>query len=189
MRLFVAVELPASVITVAAAVSEELRERVARVAPRARLTWVAADRLHVTLRFLGQVGDDQAAAIAQALAPPFDVPPFPLGLGDVGTFPGRGAPRTVWIALARGAEACRSLAGGVSARLDLVGIPREPRLIPHLTLARVREPGGLRGQVLTDVVVPPHPGGSADAITLFESRLSSRGPTYTALQRTPLRGG
>jgi len=189
MRLFVAVEMPPSVITAAVAVSEQLRERVARVAPRARLTWVPADRMHITLRFLGHVPDEQAAAIGSVLARPFDVPSFTVGLGHVGTFPLRGAPRTVWMALAHGGDACRRVEAEVSSRLDLLELPRDPRpFTPHLTLARAREPARLRASTFTDVAVPPG-AGPVDAITLFESRLSSRGPTYTALQRTSLRPG
>jgi len=190
MRLFVAVELPPPVIAAAAAAGQLLRERVAGVAPGARLTWVAPDRMHVTLRFLGQVNDEQAAAIAGTLAHPFETPSFTIGLGDIGAFPRRGAPRSIWIALAAGGEACRRLEHELSGRLDRVGIPRDPRpFSPHLTAARVREPAGLRWPAIADVAVPLHPGGPVDAITLFESRLSSRGPTYTALQRTTLREG
>jgi 2'-5' RNA ligase len=189
MRLFVAVELPSSVIAAAAAVSEQLRERVVRVAPGARLAWVPADRMHITLRFLGRVPDEQATAIARVLARPFDVPAFTVRLGHVGTFPPRGAPRTVWIALDDGGDTCRRVEAEVSSRLDLLGLARDPRpFTPHLTLARARTPAGLRASSFTDIAVSPG-GGPIDAITLFESRLSSRGPTYTALQRTSLRTG
>src|SRR3954447_4886264 len=104
MRLFVAIELPRAVIAAATVVSQSLRDRVALVAPAARLTWASPDRLHVTLRFLGQVNDGQEAAIARVLADPLEVPAFTISFGDVGTFPERGTPRTVWIALTDGLE-------------------------------------------------------------------------------------
>ncbi len=190
MRLFVAIELPRAVIAAATVVSQSLRERVALVAPAARVTWVSPDRLHVTLRFLGQMGDGQAAAIARVMAHPFEVPAFTISFGDVGTFPERGAPRAVWIALTAGLDACRRLEADVSSRLEPLGIPREPRpFSPHLTLARVREGSGLRGTALTGITMPRPASGPIDAITLFESRLSSRGPTYIALQRTSLHVG
>jgi 2'-5' RNA ligase len=145
--------------------------------------------MHITIRFLGEVPDDRADAITRALAGPLATPAFPVALGAPGLFPTRGAPRTFWIALDGDAAGAHRLEAEVSSRLEELGIPREARpFSPHLTLARVREAGGLRGTaVLAGLTVPPHAGGRVDAITLFESRLSSARPTYTALQRTPLR--
>ena len=191
MRLFVAIELPPPLIAAVEAVSQVLRERISREASRARLTWVTPDRMHVSVRFLGEVAADQGAALTRALTAPLDSPAFTLSIGSAGAFPGRGAPRALWVALAGGDAALRVVAQEVSSRLETAGIPRESRpFSPHLTLARVREPAGLRpASVLREVTAPPHAGGRIDAITLFESRLSPKGPTYTALLRTPLRQG
>jgi 2'-5' RNA ligase len=191
MRLFIAVELPPSVAAAAAAASEALRERVRQRAPHARLAWVAADRMHLTVRFLGEMNPDRVRAIAQALAAPLDDYPFPLTLGAAGAFPLRGAPRALWLAINEGRSALSAVEEAVSSRLDTLAVGRESRAFkPHLTLARVRDPSGLqRGEWLQGLVPPPHAPGVVDAITLFESRLSSTGPTYTVLQRTSLRPG
>jgi 2'-5' RNA ligase len=59
---------------------------------------------------------------------------------------------------------------------------------PHLTLARVREAAGLRAAALFDGLRDSVIGTTPiDAITLFDSRLSSKGPTYAPLLRVPLR--
>jgi len=190
MRLFVAVELPPSVVTAADAAGRLLRERISQIAPRARLTWVAVDHLHVTIRFIGDVDEEKATEIGGALGPALESPPFTIALGHVGAFPGRGAPRALWLTLVTDSEALVALEEAVSARLEQAGIPRESRPFnPHVTLARVREPAGLRGpDLLAGLPAPSHAGGRIDAITLFASRLSSRGPTYTALRRMSLRG-
>src|SRR3954471_24901570 len=191
MRLFIAVELPPSVAAAATAASDALRERVHQRAPRARLTFVTPGRMHLTLRFLGEINRDRGTAIAQAFAAPLDHHSFPLTLGEAGVFPARGAPRTVWLAIADGRAALRTLEEAVASRLDTIGVPREARpFSPHLTLARVRDPTGLQGVgFLQDLAPPPHAAGMVDAITLFESRLSPGGPIYTVLQRTSLREG
>ena len=109
-------------------------------------------------------------------------------LGEAGAFPLRGAPRAVWLAINDGRSALSAVEEAVSSRLDTVGVARESRPFnPHLTLARVRDPTGLqRVGWLQALAPPPHAAGVVDAITLFESRLSSTGPTYTVLQRTAL---
>jgi 2'-5' RNA ligase len=188
VRLFVGVEVGPQVADAFARVSDELRERAAKLAPRARLTWVTPDRAHITVRFIGHVDDAKAQAIRDALAPPIPVPPFDLTVHGVGAFPPSGGLRVVWAGLLAGVEALSAVEQEVSLRLDSCGIPREDRAYrPHLTLARVKEPGGLRARTLLEgfadrAFATTH----VDAITLFESRLSPKGPTYVALQRTAL---
>ena len=140
--------------------------------------------------FIGDVDEEKATEIGGALGPALERPPFTIALGHVGAFPGRGAPRALRLTLVTDSEALVGLEEAVSARLEQAGIPRESRPFnPHVTLARVREPAGLRGpDLLAGLPAPPHAGGRIDAITLFASRLSSQGPTYTALRRLSLRG-
>jgi 2'-5' RNA ligase len=188
MRLFVAVELPDAVVNAAAAASARVRDRVRGQAPRARITWVEHDRMHLTLRFLGEVDPGMAKRVQEVLAPPLSTASVAVSVGALGVFPPRGAPRVIWIGLDRGADGLMSAEREITGRLEEVGIPPELRpFSPHLTLARVREPQGLRAGPLLEGITPSGASGLVDAITLFESRLSPKGPAYTALQRTPLR--
>lgn len=189
MRLFVAVEIEPAVVQEVAACGEELRRRSAR-APRARMTWVPADRLHVTVRFIGEVDEARAQATTAALEPRLPFTPFELTIEGVGTFPERGAPRVLWAGVGRGAEALAAVETEVSARLQRCGVPREPRPYhPHITLARVRDPGGLQPAPWLEGVTGRRFGVSpVNAITLFESRPSSQGHVYVPVQRTPLGG-
>jgi 2'-5' RNA ligase len=188
MRVFIAVELPAAAVAAAVSAGQQLRDAIAAEAPRARLAWVPSERMHVTLRFVGDVAADVAAAIAGALAPPFRTPAFTLTVGAPGVFPARGVPQVCWVSITTGLESLRSLEAEISSRLERIAVARERRpFAPHVTLARVRDPAGLRGTSwLERASMPPNTGGVVDAITLFESRLSATGRVYTALQRTPL---
>ena len=205
MRLFVAIELPPAVAESAASLGRVMKDRVGRSAPRARVTWVAPDRMHLTVRFIGGVDDARVPQLVTALAEPFATGAFDVALGEPGVFLSRGKPfgsaqgtpfgsahgkpQVLWLALRTGVDALQRLEQEVSGRLDGLGIPRENRPFrPHLTLGRVREPAGLRASALTEAITGPASArGRVDAITLFESRLSPKGPTYIALQRTPLR--
>lgn len=187
MRLFVAVEIEPRVVQEVAACGEELRRRSARAA-RARITWVPADRLHVTVRFIGEMDEARSRAIVEALRPNLPLTPFELTIEGVGTFPEHGAPRVLWAGIVRGAEALGAVEAEVSARLDRCGVPREPRPYhPHVTFARVREASGLRTATWLEGLTGRRFGASpVNAITLFESRPSPQGHVYVALQRTPL---
>jgi 2'-5' RNA ligase len=96
----------------------------------------------------------------------------------------------VWAGLTVGRDRLLAAERTVSERLLLAGVaPEDRRYNPHLTLARVREAGGLRMASLLDGVSEMVLGVTpVDAITLFESRLSPKGPTYIALQRVELIG-
>jgi 2'-5' RNA ligase len=190
MRLFVAVEIAPAVRAAAAALIESLRERAQRLAPRSRITWVTADRLHVTVRFIGYVDAPTANLVRQVLASPLEQDAFSLTIAGVGTLPPKGPPRVVWAGLTEGRASMTAIEGQVSDRLAGAGIAAEERpYSPHLTLARVREAAGLRSAALLGAVHDRILGATTvEAITLFESRLSPKGPTYVALQRTGFRG-
>ena len=188
MRLFVGIELDDDVVRAASAIVEELKRRVSRLAPGARIGWIPPERMHLTLRFIGHVDDAQAGRIREALAPRIDVEPFAVHVTGIGTFPPTGSPRVIWAGLTLGVESLQEVERQVTARLQAVGITPEDRpYSPHLTLARVREPAGLKTVRLLDALPPPSLGTThVSAITLFESRLSPKGPTYVPLQRTAL---
>lgn len=188
MRLFIAIDVGDAIAAEAGRVVEMLRRRAQTLAPRAHITWVTPERVHLTVRFIGQVDDSQASAIEAALTPAIAVPPFDLHVTGLGTFPPRGAPRVLWAGIDGQIDALRAAEREVSDRLARLGIAREDRpYSPHLTLARVKEAAGLRAASLVEGVADRDFGSTrVDAITLFESRLSSKGPTYIPLLRTLL---
>ena len=148
MRLFVACETGPAVADAAAALIVDLQSRLARSAPQARLTWVPKERLHFTVRFIGSVDAGRMPALREALAAPFHIPPFDAVVQGVGVFPEGRTPRVIWAGLRSGAREMVPLAHAVNARLDpLIGDDAD-ELRPHLTLARVKEPHGLRSQTL-----------------------------------------
>ena len=188
MRLFVAVEIAPDVVAAVVELIARLQQRAKRLAPKAHLTWVTTERIHVTVRFIGQVEPAKADAICEALASPLDVPPFDVTVACAGTFPAKGPPRVVWAGLRNGRDGLVSIEKEVTARLARLGFEAEDRPYnPHLTLARVREAAGLKSAALLDGISETSLGVSpVRAITLFESRLSPKGPTYVPMQRTAL---
>jgi 2'-5' RNA ligase len=187
MRLFFGIEVGDAIAQGAEHLVDTLRRRAASLAPAARITWVTAARLHVTVRFIGQVEETRARKIMEAFRQPLTERPFDLVVSGTGTFPPRGAPRVIWAGLAGGAAEAEAVERLVTARLTPLGVAPEARAYrPHLTLGRVKEPAGLRAATLLEGF-EQHAFGrvQVSAITLFESRLSPKGPTYVPLLRTP----
>ena len=141
-RLFVAVEVPEPVRAAVSSAVEPLRSALPG------LRWIAPDRYHLTVVFIGSVDDKLVGALGDAVvAGCLGVGRFSLALdGRVGSF-GR---RVLWAGLEPSA-ALAELAGAVAARVgQVVPLPdAEREFRAHLTLARagradkVRDVGAL----------------------------------------------
>src|SRR5262245_52250562 len=126
MRLFVAVEISEAVAASALDLISRLRSTAAKLAPQSRITWMTAERLHITVRFIGWVDDAKADAIRGALKAPLG-DPFDLAIAGVGAFPPKGSPRVIWAGLTGGRPQLVSLERLVSDRLAEAGVPPEDR--------------------------------------------------------------
>ena len=187
MRLFAAVDISDDVRERAARAVEILRRAVER-SSSARVGWVTPERLHLTLEFIGEVPESVAADVVRRLEPPFAGPPFTLRFGSVGLFPPAGRPRVIWFGLDAGSEEFRQLRAEAVRRLDGVDYRREDRpFSPHLTVGRFREPGRPSDRALfTGADLPALGSCAVDRLTLYQSRLSPRGPAYTPILQVPL---
>jgi 2'-5' RNA ligase len=188
VRLFVAIELDEQATGELVRLSDVLRGRVEQRAPAARLTWVPRERMHLTVRFIGEVGEPQAERIRTSLAPPLLTEAFGLTFEGAGAFPPHGPPRVLWAGIGGGSGRLAAVEREITARLLDCGIAAEKRPYrPHLTLARVREPDGLRTTSLFDGLDRTIGTSPVTAITLLESRVSPKGAAYLRLQSTNLR--
>jgi 2'-5' RNA ligase len=108
-----------------------------------------------------------------------------------GTFPRSGTPRVVWLGVTEGREPLLRVEREITARLTPLGIPEGKPWLQSASDARAtcRDPAGLKSARLLDGLTDHRIGTThIDAITLFQSKLSPKGPTYTALLHTPLGG-
>lgn len=188
MRLFIAADLPAAVRDALAA--EQTRIAVVLAGSGSRLKWVKPDQAHLTLVFIGNVDDARVPPVVDSVGADIDLPPFNAVFEGAGVFPPRGAPRVLWIGVGSGARELIDVQHALAARVAAIGLPIEDRAFhPHLTLARWRESRSSdRDRAMAaaprGVVARAHIGGA----TLYQSRLSPAGPTYTALARANLTG-
>lgn len=188
MRLFIAVDLDDTARQALQQRSVALRQRLERLKGATRLTWVSPERLHLTLMFIGEVPDDRGSEIAARLGAPMSLDPFVLEFGRFGTFPQVGRPRVIWVEVTKGHDELKAVHAQALARLEGIEFEREARpFSPHLTLARFREPGtSTERQILADAPASAPVSSPVQHLTLYQSRLSPKGPTYTVLRRTPL---
>lgn len=101
--------------------------------------WVDPDNFHLTLRFIGETGEDVAADIDAALAR-VKARRFSLQLAGIGLFASGERARTLWVGIERHPDLV-ALRDKVEQALIRTGLPPEPRkFAPHVTLARLNNP-------------------------------------------------
>lgn len=176
-----AVKPPEDVLDAVAAAVEPARS------VRVGLRWEQRDRYHLTLQFLGPV-QELAPVVAGLAAAVRDREPFSFQLGGAGAFPKPGRARVVWVGAAAGGEELVALAGAVAAGLEPLGYePDRQAFHPHLTVARLKVPDRVADVLATIGCDPIGSAFTVGEIVLYQSQLSPKGPTYTVLERLPLR--
>jgi 2'-5' RNA ligase len=189
MRLFIALDLDDGARTAIAAEQKRLAAAL-RESSRSSIRWVRPEQMHLTLVFLGEVDEVRAAAIAVEIRQDVPQATFELVFEGAGVFPPRGAPTVLWVGTSSGADEAIALQREMARRVALHGVPLETRPFrPHLTLGRWRASRSAdRERVLTAAprrIAALH----VDHATLYQSRLSPAGPSYTALARANLSAG
>jgi 2'-5' RNA ligase len=156
---------------------------------------VKPELMHVTLAFLGQTSDERLPDVTAATqAAVSQVTAFDIELDRPGRFPDTGRPRVVWLGMGAGAPTVLALGERLRAELRRreIAFDKKP-LRAHITLGRVREDVTLVDARAIAAGVEamriPHLRFRADALVVFESVLSPRGPRYTPRASAPLRVG
>jgi RNA 2',3'-cyclic 3'-phosphodiesterase len=180
IRAFLAIELPEVLRVGLAQVQEELKRS------RADVRWVPVGNIHLTLKFFGNVPDDEiealAAAARQAAA---EAAPLELQATGAGAFPSPTAPRVVWLGLGGDLLPLTQLFYRLEKAFAALGYPPEGRAFnPHLTLGRVKSPANRDKLARLLEKLPPlsWPPFTVEELILFQSVLSPQGSKYTPLE-------
>ena len=189
IRCFVAILLDEQVRALLAAEIDQLRPLSRAVA------WVPAANLHLTLRFLGELGEERVAVAGEALREAAEATrDFDLTLHRLGGFPGLERPRVLWVGVAEGALEARTLQGRLEAALDRLGFGREERpWHPHVTIGRIfdqrrwkRDTGPELRSAVASGASRGFGGFRVASVSLMRSDLSPEGTRYSELTRVPL---
>ena len=143
-RLFIGIELPFDLQN---RIANELAPFRTREDRRMRIRWVRPDKLHFTLKFLGEIdSQSEESLIPQILRTMETVAAFHrascVRLKSVGVFPHAQRPRVLWLDVEDSDSLLSRLASALEAALSRTlpaqGISGELRpFVPHLTVARL----------------------------------------------------
>ena len=179
IRLFVAIVLPA-----------DLKHRIEPICSGVEgARWVGEDNMHLTLRFIGEVGEENLDDIVGALAQ-VNGARFPLEVTGAGHFESRRRVRTLWLGVAK-QPALFALQERIESALVRAGLPPEGRKFSaHLTLARLKgtRPARVRDWLAANSLFRAAPF-AVENFVLFSSLLGRGGAIHQPVREYPLGRG
>jgi 2'-5' RNA ligase len=186
-RCFYAVKFSPEVVSYLLSLISDLKRHDADV------RWTREENLHLTLRFLGEITDEQlalAGTLPAALRPEGG---FQLGAHGLGAFPSLRNASVLWAGVEgrerSDTDALLRIQGATEGWAQQLGLPPERRRYsPHITLGRVRRPGpGLRS-LINELTVRDCDSGfcTIGELVLMRSTLGGDGAQYDVVGKWTL---
>lgn len=163
------------------------------------LRWVRPEDMHVTLAFLGELGEERLSDLLSATRVAMTMAAsrgtrgtFRLSTTGLVTFPPHGKASVIAAAIGEGALEASALAASIEDALERMGRgtgkrfrPREKRpFTPHITLARANHPGialtaAERAGTITAACL-------VEAVVVYRSETGPGGARYEVIEGLPL---
>jgi len=179
IRAFIAIEINDRTREELSNVQSALKKHLA-----GSITWVKPANIHLTLRFLGDIKQEQVELLKPIMGiVAKNSKHFNMDLGVLGIFPSISTPRVLWAGIHFGFDQVCHLNALLAKQLEDVQFASgEKYFHPHLTLARIKTLECKRDlKQLLQEHKPREIFSTIRSIVLFESKLSSKGADYTKL--------
>lgn len=175
MRLFIAIEIP-----------DDIKNELTGLQNNDnKIRWVPKEQMHLTLKFVGQLDQNQAEMLKSELRS-IRFNPFELKLEGVGFFPEKGAPRVYWTGVSRN-DSLFELQEMVEVAAVSAGAEKEKHSYkPHVTLGRVKNDKIEKSELKSAGADYESRIFRVQNFTLFESRLSPKGAIHNVVAEYPL---
>lgn len=181
-RIFVAVDISDEARARASAYTDALRSEF----PSARVGWEKPEKLHLTLKFLGDTTDAQLDELNETVretAARIDV--FKLRIQSTGVFPSARNARILWLGVGDERRVLAAASELMEIGCEKIGFPREKRNFrAHLTIGRLREPhrsGEIAEKHLQNEFSPVE--FDVSELVVYESVLQPRGSIYSVVAK------
>ncbi|MDP4291202.1 MAG: RNA 2',3'-cyclic phosphodiesterase [Bacteroidota bacterium] len=148
------------------------------------LRFVEPDKMHLTLRFLGDTEEDKIPDIDRLMKKSASmIKPFTLNINNTGVFGSSYNPRVIWFGIDH-SEQLTHLHTRIEMDLTKVGFyPDRQNFVPHLTLSRVKKLKDVKlfQSIIADFREARIMKQEVTAFSLYESVLTREGPLYYTL--------
>ena len=184
VRTFLAIELP-----------HDIRQKLSHHMERWRsikadVKWVQPSRMHITLKFFGEIPEPHIPSIMQTCEKVCAAQrPFQLAIAGTGIFPNLKKPRVLWAGITEDKNMLINLQQQLEDSLCATGFAKEKRSFsPHLTVGRIRS--SKRTSQLIKIFMAERIKTipfTVNSVSLFKSVLTPQGPKYFVLGTFPFK--
>lgn len=181
IRLFVSLNIPL-----------EIRESIILLRKEAfkgevNYKWEPKEKLHITLKFIGEVQENLLEIISEELKFIKNYPIFECSLNNFGFFVLRGTPKILWIGVNAG-EQIYSLVDEINLRLKKFSVQPETKPFKsHITILRLKGNPEERFINCYQNFSVPGINFMADEVTLMQSQLLPLGSRYKEIKKYNLK--
>lgn len=175
MRLFLAINLDNGIKGRINDLSKEFSQAI-------NAKFVEMENIHVTLFFLGEVVEEKAPRIVEALEG-IEGRSFEMELKGIGAFPSFNFIRVLWVGVEKGREEVIELHSSIENRLKSLGFKSDKSFVPHATFARVKSIKNREKLRLLIEKYREEEFGTqkVESFELMRSKLTPRGPIYSVV--------
>jgi 2'-5' RNA ligase len=173
LRLFIAALLPREI-------QAGIDEYIKTIRPRCEgVKWERREKLHITLKFLGNVDDSKANRISSVLSGVVDSnSSLSMEIQRFGGFPVLSNPRVIFVGLSDN-PSLSEIHEAINNELEPLGFEKARRkFIPHVTIGRVKSKFRVKGTIPP----PKKVKFEINEIALMESVLKREGSIYAPLE-------
>lgn len=158
--------------------------------PNVRVGWDKPEKLHLTLKFLGDIDKAQLRNLAEAVEETVKrISSFKLRISKTGTFPSEKKARVLWLGVEDEKGSLQKLNEILENECERKGFAKEKRSFKaHLTIARLREPQNSKE------LIERHLQNNFESveftvsgITIYESNLQKSGSIYSIVSEHKLK--
>jgi len=143
---------------------------------------VEPENIHITLKFLGDISDDNIKDIENIMKNSLvGIKPFQFNLEGIGVFPNQKYIKIIWIGI-NNSEILEKISKRINEKIySIIPENKQQKFIPHITICRVKSSKNkekileivdkYKNYKFADIIV--------DTIKLKKSELTSKGPIYS----------
>lgn len=183
IRAFIGIKIPEEITEKIDSFSKEKLKNIKNIKR------VEKENLHITLKFLGEIGEDEVERIKEELKK-ISFRKFEIKIKGLGVFPSISNPKVIWI----GGESEKIQV--LKREIDLhiknsqINIKKEDDrpFVIHITIGRIKKEGEKESEKIKRLVKENPDFGHfyAEEFILFQSVLTPDGPIYKVLEKFPL---
>lgn len=177
IRTFIALEIPDLVL------DEIINVRDNLLSDAINLKCESKEKLHVTLKFLGDTNQNQVEEIFQSINnAAVNFSKFNLELDRFGFFKTHGIPKILWAGLKENLE-LEKFVKEIDILCSEFGFEKEKRKFkPHITMLRIKNENIIKDVIAFDNYKLPYLKFIGEKVILFQSILTSGGSIYKPIK-------